>query len=70
MKFSIKNFSCKCDQIRRKWRICSHLLHFLCSEHNTIVEKQLAQDKRPELTDLSDSVSDIQDRYKKSKKWI
>ena len=26
MKFSIKNFFSKCDQIRRKLRICSHLL--------------------------------------------
>ena len=26
MKFSIKNFSCKCDQIRRKLRIWSHLV--------------------------------------------
>ena len=25
MKFSIKDFSSKCDQIRRKLRICSHL---------------------------------------------
>ena len=26
MKFSIKNFSSKCEQIRRKLRILSHLL--------------------------------------------
>ena len=26
MKFSIKDFFSKCDQIRRKLRICSHLL--------------------------------------------
>ena len=26
MKFSIKDFFCKCDQIRRKLRIWSHLL--------------------------------------------
>ena len=26
MKFSIKDFSSKCNQIRRKLRICSHLL--------------------------------------------
>ena len=26
MKFSIKDFFCKCDQIRRKLRIVSHLL--------------------------------------------
>ena len=26
MKFSIKNFFCKCDQIRRKLRIWSHFL--------------------------------------------
>ena len=26
MKFSIKNFISKCDQIRRKWRSWSHLL--------------------------------------------
>ena len=26
MKFSIKDFFCKCDQIRRKQRIWSHLL--------------------------------------------
>ena len=25
-KFSIKNFFCKCDQVRRKLRIWSHLL--------------------------------------------
>ena len=39
MKFSTKNFFSKCDQIRRKLRIWSHLpkeiltgkLHFLCS---------------------------------------
>ena len=27
MKFSIKDFFSKCDQIRRKLRICSHLLN-------------------------------------------
>ena len=26
MKFSVKDFYSKCDQIRRKLRICSHLL--------------------------------------------
>ena len=26
MKFSLKNFFCKCDQVRRKLRIWSHLL--------------------------------------------
>ena len=39
MNFSIKDFFSKCDQIRRKWDIWSHLLkkslmeklHFLCS---------------------------------------
>ena len=29
MKFSIKYFFSKCDQIRRKLRICSHLLKSL-----------------------------------------
>ena len=41
MKFSIKDFLSKCDQIRRKLRIWSHLLKkslmenlvFLCSDY-------------------------------------
>ena len=41
MKFSIRDFSSKCDQIHRTLRIWSHLLkilngklHFLCSAHS------------------------------------
>ena len=33
MKFSIKDFSSKCGQIRRKLRICSHLLEKSLNEN-------------------------------------
>ena len=44
MKFSIMNFSSKCDQIRRKLRIWSHLLKKSLMENfifcaGTVVEK-------------------------------
>ena len=46
MKFSIKDFFSKCDQIRRKLRIWSHLLkkplmkklHFLCSGTESLIK--------------------------------
>ena len=33
MKFSVKNFSSKCDQIRSFWRIWSHLLEISLMEN-------------------------------------
>ena len=49
MKFSIKDFLSKCDQVRRKLAIWSHLLkkslmenfHFLCSEYTSLGRKSL-----------------------------
>ena len=40
MKFSIKDFFCKCDQIRRKLRIWSHLLmeNIYLTEHIYLME--------------------------------
>ena len=45
MKFSIKDFFSECDQIRRKLRICSHLMKKFLMENSIFCVVTLTGDR-------------------------
>ena len=76
MKFSIKDFSCKCDQILRKLRIWSHLLKkslmenfiFLCSVPNN--QRQNLKTNKNKSKSNKDKILLIQVTFKNEIYWL